>query len=371
MIVKKLMFIFSGLMVFISLNSLYAFKVEKGTTYKISVEDNNSSLFLFPAKTRDYEYTNRLLVVNTFTVDGLYTIAVSPNVKKLIDFYMFIGNAQGEQTVNVDLQSDGFESGEPYYYFYGFSEDVMQQLSNGVYYLFIRLNKKYYSINIDKMFTGKLKEASSNRIEVVKKQEEEKRYKNSSEYQLKQRKEIIESNLKNYKTEKDKFDNRIFISSSKYNTDSDNVRIANANTIYIKQLLELYPNNYIFSGGFYILQKSEMNNGVTMLLKAIDFSDGDNKVRIHFGNYGLGDVGAYKYVGGNAYVLNTVRVWDESLIKLYDLLENSGNKTIYLRVFSNTESYDTVLNNACKNQMLDLLRLFRKTTKSWSETWSE
>lgn len=114
-----------------------------------------------------------------------------------------------------------------------------------------------------------------------------------------------------------------------------------------------------------------MNNAVTMLLKAIDFSDGNKSVRIRFGNYGLGDVGTYKYVGGNTYVANTVRVGDESLIELYNLLENSGNKTIYLRVFSNTESYDTTLNPASKNQMLDLLRLFRKTTKSWSEIWNE
>ncbi|TXJ34901.1 hypothetical protein EPJ69_01625 [Brachyspira aalborgi] len=200
-----------------------------------------------------------------------------------------------------------------------------------------------------------------------KKEQAERDYKNSPEY----RKSLVEPELKNYKTEKDKFENKIIIMSSKHNTDGMNARIANAHTIYIKQLLELYPNNYTFSGGFYILQKTELNNAVTMLLKAIDFSDGNKSVRIRFGNYGLGDVGAYKYVGGNTYVANTVRVGDDSLIKLYNLLENSGNKTIYLRVFSNTESYDTTLNPASKNQMLDLLRLFRKTTKSWSEIWNE
>lgn len=237
--IKKLSLIGGLMIMFLSISSLYAFKVEKGVMFTQGKNySEGSSVYLYTKDKKEYNKNTAFIEIALLRLEEGFVFTFIPNTNevKVKEFDFFIGDVYGDKRVfNI---TPYYIANEGYYFSTPFmKDDAMRLINDKGYYVYIRINKKYYCVNINKLFTGELKKASDAKKLEEEKIQKEKEYKNSPEYKQEQRKIIIERELKNYKTEKDKFENKIIIMSSKHNTDGMNARIANAHTIYIKQLL--------------------------------------------------------------------------------------------------------------------------------------
>lgn len=194
-------------------------------------------------------------------------------------------------------------------------------------------------------------------------------YKNSSEYRLQQRKNVINNLSKNiYDIKKDDFDNRIHITSkrlsSKFNNNS--INILKANNLFIVPRCEVNSENYSPSFGMTITQMSSENKGINYL-KGVSFSNGENTVTVRVGTvsgYAIGEVGKYISINGfmNAMQLTT-RISEGYIRDLYRLF--SKNTTIKVRIHAGEWTYDTKISELERLAFLDILKIYIDTDNAF------
>lgn len=148
-------------------------------------------------------------------------------------------------------------------------------------YILFKINNTLYKASMEHTYFWSYFDKMRNEVEeeeMERQKQWEMEYKNSSEYRLQQRKNVINNLSKNiYDIKKDDFDNRIHITSkrlsSKFNNNS--INILKANNLFIVPRCEVNSENYSPSFGMTITQMSSENKGINYL-KGISFSNGEN-----------------------------------------------------------------------------------------------
>lgn len=226
----------------------------------------------------------------------------------------------------------------------------------------IDLNNNTYVIQLDtlKIFGDFQRYIKQLEREEYGKRQEEAVYKNSDEYKQLQLQKLLNELNKNkiYDIEKDNFENKIHVTSSRVGQkiDGNILNILNKNNIFIVPRCEINTEYGYLNFGMTITQKTDLARG-SVYIKGISFSNGSVSITIRTGNYGVGQVGKVININGLLDgVQMTCRLDDSYVNDLYDILVNA-KKPVMVRVHAGEYTYDTVISDLEKNMFIDILKI--------------
>lgn len=194
-------------------------------------------------------------------------------------------------------------------------------------------------------------------------QREEYIYKNSKEYKQIQLQKLLNELSKNkiYDIEKDNFENKIHVTSSRVGQKIDNniLNILNKNNIFIVPRCEIGTEYGSLDFGMTITQKANLTRG-SVYIKGISFSNGDESTTIRIGTvngYAIGEVGKVININGLLDgVQITTRLSEGYVDDLYNILINA-KKPVMVRVHAGEYTYDSVISDLEKNMFIDILKI--------------
>lgn len=357
---RKFLSLFSGLMViFLSLNSLYALEFEKWYSSSPSNYPDYTVLIAFSKKGQtDYKKALFAVFSEMVTNDSEITFLITANISekvKLKTYSLYIGNESG----NAIIKDVGKYTGKTENNHYSIKLNIQKEYFSNIFsnYIILNINDKYYKLEaklFDNPFRNYERELENERR---RKEYEERQYKRSSEYQRKIKQPIIDKLDKNlYNIKKDAFDSRIHITSKRVSGKIDGEALAylRKNDVFIIPRLELEDFQRALFGATFNIKYRSNGTGVGYL-QAVSFSNGDKSTLIRFGQYGVGEVGNSFYDSG--IVISQVTVSFYNLQTLYEIFTEAGSKPILVRMYEGTGSYDTQISEKEKQMFIDLFKV--------------
>lgn len=382
--IKKLSLV-SGLLIFISISSLYAEVSYIGHAHFRMWNDDNYKMTLYCYTNKDIMqkqlklYSNEkydkvkpdLKIKLEYQIEKLkYEIIFRQ--KNFTNYQLYLADGKGREINNLTNYSKSYaEYGKNMYAFFLSVSVSMEDLIKLDYkdtYIYFKINDKNYRKSLYDLYFDHFLDKMKNVVSSEQKRKEEE-YKKSPEYRLQQRKNVINNlSKKYYDIKKDDFDNRIHITSKRLSSKFDNnsINILKANNLFIVPRCEVNSENYSPSFGMTITQMSSENKGVNYL-KGVSFSNREDTVTIRVGTvsgYAIGEVGKYISINGfmNAMQLTT-RISEGYIRDLYKLF--SKNTTIKVRIHAGEWTYDTKISELERLAFLDILKIYIDTDNAF------
>lgn len=358
---KKIKFFISGLMMLISLSSLYGIEFTEyystGVAYKTYTGKYQTTFYKKQEHASSFDKMIFAIIPNVYTNNSEIGFEITAYVSKKIKlktYSFYIGDKEGYAIITNQGKYIGKDDG-------GYS---MIDLNLGTNYAkfiggytILNINGKNYRIdNIYLQTPIKTLEREQER-ELEQKEYEERQYKNSSEYKKKIRKPIIDNLDRNkYEVTNDIFANRLHVWPKSVSGKFDNasINLLNKNQIFMVPGLEISGLSYSYSFIVTVNEKYEQGTGIGYL-QGITFSNGEKRVTVRVGNYGVGEVGKTMTLGLMVVSQTVVSLY--SLDDIYDIFKSG--KTVYVRIHAQGSSYDTQISELERQAFLDLFNVCR------------